>query len=129
MSEAPATGRMRLDKWLWAARFFKTRSLAATQARSGRIRVNGSHVKKASAAVAPGDVLTFPKTDRIFVVRIKDLAERRGPASEARTLYEDLSPPPAQRQGEETGGGVRDRGSGRPTKADRRALDRLRNNE
>ena len=116
--------RMRLDKWLWAARFFKTRSLATREARSGRIRLNGKHVDKANTQIGPGDVLTFPKARRILVVRVVALAERRGPASEAQSLYEDLSSPaPAMPT---PGNGVRPKGSGRPTKAERRALDRLR---
>jgi len=124
--DGPDSGRprMRIDKWLWAARFFKTRSLATRETRAGRIRLNGSHVGKANTPVSPGDVLTFPKARRIFVVKVIALAERRGPAAEARTLYEDLSSPAPPVPGPEAG--ERPKGSGRPTKAERRALDRLR---
>lgn len=119
--------RMRLDKWLWAARFYKTRTLASHEVRRGRMRLNGVHVKKAAALVAPDDVLTFPKAQRIFVIRIKGLADRRGPAEMARLLYEDLSPPViSEKDKVQAEQAVRAPGSGRPTKAERRALDRLR---
>jgi len=118
--------RMRLDKWLWTARFFKTRSLATREARAGRIRLNGEHVRKANAQVGPGDVLTFPKARRILVIRIVALAERRGPASDAQRLYDDLSSPPPPPEKRASVAGERPKGSGRPTKAQRRALDRLR---
>lgn len=124
--EIDAKERMRLDKWLWAARFFKTRSLATRETRAGRIRLNGRHVGKANTQVAPGDVLTFPKARRILVVRVLQLAERRGPAAEAQALYEDLSSPPPPRDSLPPSAGVRPKGAGRPTKAERRALDRLR---
>lgn len=78
----------RLDAWLWRARFFKTRSLAATVVAKGRVRVNGDRVAKASRQVRAGDVLTFPQGDAIRVVRVIDFAERRGPADEARLLYQ-----------------------------------------
>lgn len=85
------TGTQRADKWLWHARFFKTRSQASRQCQEGRVRRNGGVIAKASAVVEPGDVLTFAQGSAIRVVRILALADRRGPASEARTLYEDLS--------------------------------------
>jgi len=118
--------RMRLDKWLWAARFFKTRSLATRAARAGRIRLNGKHVLKANAQVKPGDVLTFPKAQRILVVRVVALAGRRGPATEAQALYQDLSSPSPRPETRPSPVGARPQGAGRPTKSDRRALDRLR---
>ena len=80
----------RLDAWLWRARFFKTRSLAAAVVAKGRVRVNGDRVAKASRQVRAGDVLTFPQGDAIRVVRVVDFAERRGPAAEARLLYESV---------------------------------------
>ncbi len=82
----------RLDKWLWCARFFKTRDLAAAQCEGGRIRVSGQVVRKAHYAVRPGDVLTFAQGRAIRVVRVLGLAERRGPASAAAMLYSDLAP-------------------------------------
>lgn len=76
--------KMRVDKWLWHARFFKTRSLAAKQVGAGHVRVNGSKASKPSQNVAVGDVLTFSQGHQVRVVRILALSERRGPASEAR---------------------------------------------
>lgn len=81
---------VRLDKWLWQARFFKSRSLAAGLAESGHLRINGQPTRKPGAGVAVGDVLTFPQGSRIRVVRILALGQRRGPASEAQALYLDL---------------------------------------
>ena len=85
----------RLDKWLWCARFFKTRTLAARACTEGRLRLGGRVVQKAHHPVKPGDVLTFALGPHIRVIRIGALGLRRGPAPEARALYEDLSPPPA----------------------------------
>lgn len=84
--------RERLDKWLWQARFFKTRTLAAQIANSGKLRLDGVPVAKAARLVGPGDVLTFPQGNRVRVIRITALAARRGPASEAQMLYADLTP-------------------------------------
>lgn len=81
---------LRLDKWLWQARFFKSRGLAHRACEAGRVRVNSVRTKKAHHAIRPGDVLTFPQGHRIRVVRVAALGERRGPAREAQTLYEDL---------------------------------------
>ncbi len=86
---------LRLDKWLWQARFFKTRGLAAALVAKGRVRVNGQPAARASRGVGPGDVLTCPRAGLIRVVRVLALGERRGPASEARGLYDDLDPPAA----------------------------------
>lgn len=83
---------LRIDKWLWHARFYKTRRLAQAAACSGVLRLNGARVEKASAAVRPGDVLTVPRGHReVAVVRVQALAVRRGPASEAQALYDVLS--------------------------------------
>jgi ribosome-associated heat shock protein Hsp15 len=125
-------GTLRLDKWFWHARFFKSRTLASTFCVSGRIRVNGAVVNKAHHPLKPGDVLTFPKGADIRIIRVVALGDRRGPATEAGTLYEDLDPPAARgTDGAEATAlvGGRDPGSGRPTKADRRAIDRLRERE
>ena len=89
----PATLGLRLDKWLWQARFFKTRALAATLAGRRRIRVNSVIITKPHYRVRPGDVLTFPQGRTVRIVRVLELGIRRGPASEAQTLYEDLSEP------------------------------------
>lgn len=88
--QASAATSLRLDKWLWYARFFKSRSRATAACGAGRIRVNRVLVDKAHHAVRPGDVLTFPHDDLVRVVRVRALASRRGPAAEARALYEEL---------------------------------------
>ncbi len=82
---------IRLDKWLWQARFFKSRATASRLCARGRVRIDGGVVRKAHAAVRPGHVLTFPQARVIRVVRIVALGDRRGPAPEARALYEDLT--------------------------------------
>ncbi len=82
---------LRMDKWLWQARFFKTRALASRICTAGRVRVNGIKISKAHFGVRPGQVLTFPQGRRIRVVRVIALGVRRGSAKEARLLYDDLS--------------------------------------
>jgi ribosome-associated heat shock protein Hsp15 len=86
---------LRLDKWLWHARFYKSRTLAAAACSSGRIRINGVPVAKSHRQLKPGDVLTFPHGTHIRIIRVLALGSRRGPASEARLLYQDLAPPGA----------------------------------
>jgi ribosome-associated heat shock protein Hsp15 len=113
---------LRLDKWLWHARFCRTRTLAAKLAAAGKVRIAGSAVFKAHHAVKPGDVLTFPQGPHIRTVKVLALGERRGPAPEARLLYDDLAPP-LPKPVESLSGGER------PTKADRRAIDRLQAGE
>jgi ribosome-associated heat shock protein Hsp15 len=87
---------IRLDKWLWHARFFKTRARASALCEAGRIRVGGRLVAKAHYALRVGDVLTFPQGRRIRVVRVAALSARRVAAPDAATLYEDLSPDEAE---------------------------------
>lgn len=116
------SGSIRIDKWLWFARFFKSRSLAAKLCTGNRVRVNRRVVGKPSATIRIGDVLTFPQGSRIRVVKIVSLGTRRGPAVEAAALYEDLTPPAEPR---DAGAEQRPRG-GRPTKAGRRAIVRLK---
>ena len=84
--------RLRLDKWLWHARFFRARDLAADLVTSGHCRINGQPCRKPGHGVVPGDVLTFPQGARIRVVRITGLGQRRGPAGAAVLLYDDLDP-------------------------------------
>ena len=79
--------KLRLDKWLWHARFFKTRTLAARQVTSGHVRVDGVRTSKAAFAVTPGVVLTFQQERDIRVIRVLELGTRRGPAPEAQKLY------------------------------------------
>ena len=80
----------RLDKWLFHARFYRTRPLAQAAASAGRVRLNGAKVDKPGHAIKPGDVLTLGRGAEVMAVRVLALAERRGPASEARNLYEVL---------------------------------------
>jgi ribosome-associated heat shock protein Hsp15 len=93
-----SSDHLRLDKWLWHARMFRTRSQAAEFCMHGRVRISGRVADKPSAQVKPGDVLTFALGREVRVLRVLALGARRGPASEARTLYENLSdetaPPP-----------------------------------
>ena len=85
------TAGQRLDLWLWYARFFKTRSLATAQVSKGRMRITRSgetrRISKPAALIRPGDALTLSKNGRIVRIRIEALGERRGPATEAQTLY------------------------------------------
>ena len=78
----------RLDKWLFHARFYRTRPLAQAAIAAGRVRLNGVRIEKPGHALKPADVLTLGKGSQVLAVRVLALAERRGPASEARTLYE-----------------------------------------
>ncbi|MEM6384857.1 MAG: RNA-binding S4 domain-containing protein [Pseudomonadota bacterium] len=105
----------RLDQWLWHARFFRTRSLATKLVSGGHVRVDGVRVSKPAHALRPGVTLTFPQARQIRVIKVDLLATRRGPATEAQTLYTDLTPPeeerPPQASIERTG---------RPSRKDRR---------
>lgn len=120
---------MRIDKWLWAARFYKTRSLASTEVDAGHVDLNGDRAKP-SKALKVGDELRIRVHNDTYVIRVRVLSEHRGPAVEAQTLYEEtaesraererlremrrLAPTPAFEEG------------GRPTKRDRRSLARVK---
>ena len=100
---AGETARQRLDKWLWYARILKSRTLAQKFIASGAVRVDKERVTRPDHRIGPGAVLTFALHDRIRVLKVRDAGTRRGPASEAQALYEDLSPEPppkAERLGE-----------------------------
>lgn len=114
----------RVDKWLWAARFFKSRTLAATACAGGKVDINGDAVKP-SKIVRPGDLVqvTLPRCRRI--IRIVALSERRGSGIEAQQLYEDLTPPPPPKESRPAPPAYRPPGAGRPTKRERRRIDRL----
>lgn len=120
----------RLDKWLWCARFFKTRTLATKVCQSGGVRINGKLGVKPHSPVHPGDQLSFPQGRDVRAIEIVALAERRGPAPEAQALYNDLAPPkPTSKSdtGDDTvKAPTRDKGMGRPTKRDRRVMDKFR---
>jgi ribosome-associated heat shock protein Hsp15 len=121
---------LRLDKWLWHARFARTRSLAAKLVAEARFRINGNPTEKAHHAVRPGDVLTFALGPHIRVIKVLALGLRRGPAPEARLLYDDLEPPqPKSAEAKEPPVALREEGAGRPTKRERRLTDRLRSDE
>ncbi|MHA6267647.1 RNA-binding S4 domain-containing protein [uncultured Aliiroseovarius sp.] len=115
---------MRADKWLWHARFFKTRGLATKLISAGHLRVNSTKVSKPAFNVGSGDVLTFPQGNQVRVIRIQVLSTRRGPATEAQALYEDLDPPQPRQNSVPEGltSGKKFYGKGRPTKKDRRNL-------
>ena len=119
------TGAMRLDKWLWTARFYKSRSLAQAACEGGKVDVN-AQAAKPSRGVRVGDRLQLSMGEWRREIVIKVLAERRGPAAEARALYDDLSPLPPPRALRPPKAVVRTRGLGRPTKRERRLHDRLR---
>lgn len=115
----------RLDRWLWFARFFKTRTLATNTVTTGKVRVNGERVSRAARAIKPGDVLTFPAGSEIRVIKVLGIGPRRGPAPEAQALYEDQTPRELQSRPKttKTAPETREAGSGRPTKRERRQTD------
>lgn len=128
MTADAAAARLRLDKWLWHARLFKSRTIAATRIAAGGFRVNREIVRKSHHTVQPGDVVTFAKGPYVRVVEIVALGARRGPAAEAQALYSDLNPPESQPKPERPKKMVtawREPGAGRPTKKQRRETDRL----
>ena len=121
-TEGAPVAKIRIDKWLWHARFFKTRSLAAKVVAGGHCRVNAGRVSKPAHGLLPGDVLTFPQGQQIRVIKVLAPGTRRGPAPEAQALYEDLSPP-EPRDKTDVSPNARLEGNARPTKRDRRKLD------
>lgn len=123
-----AEGRQRIDKWLFFARAVKSRSLAAKLVQGSKVRVNRDKVDQPSYPLKSGDVLTISLERRVLVWRVLGLGVRRGPSEEARTLYEDMTPveeksDPATRVAAPA---LREPGSGRPTKRERRQIDALR---
>lgn len=118
--------RQRVDKWLWHARVVRTRTLAQKLAESGHVRLNGVRIAASSQPVRVGDVLTIALEERVRVLEVRALAERRGSAIAAAALYEDRSPPPLPRAAPEPPGLARDPGAGRPTKRDRRLIDQIK---
>jgi ribosome-associated heat shock protein Hsp15 len=120
--------RVRLDKWLWAARFYKTRGLAAEAIDGGKVDVNGARAKRAKM-VQLGDEVRVKQTPFEHVVLVRGISERRGPASVAATLYEETAESKAKREALATQ--IRsmpgdDWDSGRPTKRDRREIERFK---
>ena len=123
------TPRVRIDKWLWAARFFKTRSLAAEAVERGRVKLNDERCKPARS-LKPGDLLDIDNGSTAWQVRVEGLSDKRGPAPVAQQLYAETEASVLRRQQEaerrrlfaEPADAIR----GRPTKRDRRVLDRSR---
>jgi len=114
--------QVRIDRWLTATRVFKSRTLAQQACDAGHVRVNGTSARPSHGVRLGDEVRAFaPRGALVFIV--KGLAEKRLSAALAQLLYEDLSPPPPPKEERVA---VRERGAGRPTKADRRALSRLR---
>ena len=135
----------RLDKWLWFARLAKTRTQAATLVTGGRIRVNRERVDKPGAIIKVGDVVTATVRRNVRVLKVAGFLERRGPVAEAMLIFEELTPAadrtkahgqglpgspssPDRSTGFERADSHAERlpGSGRPTKRDRREIDRLK---
>ncbi len=127
MSERDTDERVRIDKWLWAARFFKTRSLATDAVDGGKVDVNGARVKPAKL-VGVGDEVRVRVGTQLFVVRVTDTAERRGSATVAATLYEETEESAAARarEAEQRRLGAVAFDEGRPDKRDRRDIQKFR---
>lgn len=117
----------RIDVWLWHARLYKTRSLATKMVRGGKVRLNGNLCKKSSANVTIGDVLTFTRSQEVYIAKILAIGDRRGPAPEAQQLYQDLTPVKEiiSKAEKSVPVALRVKGTGRPTKSERRAIDKL----
>jgi ribosome-associated heat shock protein Hsp15 len=120
--------RQRIDKWLWHARVVRTRSSAAALVNEGHVRLNGERVSASSRPVKAGDVVTVALDRVVRILKVTGFAERRGDADAARLLCEDITPisPPRET---ETAQAERNPGTGRPTKQERRATDRLLDRE
>ena len=118
--------RQRIDKWLWHARVVRTRQAAAALAVSGHVRINAQRIDAASRPVKLGDVVTVALDRAVRVLKVVGFAERRGSADDARALCEDVLPDAGPSAGAPMPApALRERGSGRPTKRERRAIDRL----
>jgi ribosome-associated heat shock protein Hsp15 len=122
---AAPSGTQRLDKWLWFVRVVKTRTLAAALVTGGKIRLNRERIEKPSQLVRPGDVLTITAHARVRVLKVVAPGSRRGSPAEAKALFEDLTPLEPPRAATEPAVAGREPGSGRPTKRERRQLDKL----
>jgi ribosome-associated heat shock protein Hsp15 len=127
MERQPVDDAVRLDRWLWAARFYKSRALAAEACDGGKVEVNG-HTAKPHKLVRVNDMISVTHASGPKELKILALSERRGPAAEARLLYADHSPPPPLREERPffVPPSFRPPGVGRPTKRERREMERLR---
>jgi ribosome-associated heat shock protein Hsp15 len=119
--------RQRIDKWLWHARVVRTRSAAAALVGSGHVRINSRRIEAPGYAVKAGDVITVALDRTVRVLRVVAFMERRGGSEAARVLYEDLAPPSSRPPSAppEPAAAERDPGAGRPTKRERRAIERF----
>lgn len=128
--EPAAPTAQRIDKWLWCARFFKTRTLAAKFVNDGNVRLTRLdetfRIDKPSFSVRPEDTIVFTRNGLLQIILVHDCAQRRGPAGEAAALYEDQSPPPPPKTERAETPFTREKGAGRPTKKQRRALEALK---
>ncbi len=132
MNNAHDKAAMRLDKWLWAARFFKTRALAQKHIELGRVQVNGAKVKN-SKNISAGDVLDLTLNSLPYKIKVLALNHQRRPAPEARMLYEEHQETARRREEQK----LLDQASrvsaaypdGRPTKRDRRQIDKIKRGE
>lgn len=136
---AGAASSQRIDQWLWFARVAKSRTLAQALIERGKVRINRERLEKPSQQVKPGDVVTVSLGPNVRVLEIAGIGKRRGPAAEAALLYVELTPPRGETKADTATtqsashpevdvnvGPQRPHGAGRPTKRDRRALDRLK---
>ncbi len=122
----------RVDQWLWFARVVKSRTLAAELVGAGKVRVNSDKIDKPSHGLKIADVVTVVAHSRVRILKVAGLGQRRGPPTEAATLFEDLTPPaePRERTFAPAPAAAREPGSGRPTKRERRITDKFqRGNE
>lgn len=136
MTKAPGSGEaggstasstsQRLDQWLFFARIVKSRTLAATLIAEGKFRINREKVEKPSVSVKPGDVVTSSAHRTARLLKVVKSGTRRGPATEAQSLYEDITPPAPPVETRPQNPMAREPGSGRPTKRDRRLIDKIR---
>jgi len=121
--------RQRIDKWLWFARVVRTRTSAAALVTAGRVRLNGQRSAVASQIVRVGDVVTVALDRAVRVLRVIGFAERRGAPESVQSLYEDISPAAPEVEPAPLPLAAREPGMGRPTKRDRRVMERFRTGE
>lgn len=128
---ADPVARQRLDKWLWYTRIVKSRTLAQKLIEAGNVRLDGNRITQPAHKLDVGQVLTLTYAERLLVLKVLDTGTRRGPASEARLLYEDLTPvvPKVDRRFRPAPAAKREPGAGRPTKKERRETDAFRDTD